>query len=114
MYQYGLNESHLKENHHFMSTFLGVDIGTSEFHVTLLIENRTSSKRFSNVKAGMIKLMSWLRSQKAGCVHTCLESTGGFEEPLAIELCQKGHRVSVVVSDGLKIPTFDGLKFPTP
>jgi transposase len=102
MYQYDLNESHLKENHHFMSTYLGIDIGKSEFHATLLIENRTSSKSFPNVKAGMTKLTSWLRSQKAGRVHACLESTGGFEEPLAIELGQKGHRVSVVNPSRIK------------
>lgn len=85
-----------------MSTFLGIDVGKGEFHVTLLIENQTSSKSFPNAKAGMTKLMSWLRRQKAGCVHACLESTGGFEEPLAIELGQKGHLVSVVNPSRIK------------
>ncbi len=47
-----------------MSAFLGVDIGKSEFHATLLVDDRTWSKSFPNVKAGLTQLASWLKNHK--------------------------------------------------
>jgi transposase len=85
-----------------MKTFLGIDIGKSEFHVTLLVGNQTLSKSLPNVKSGMTKLTSWLKSHKAELVHACLESTGGFEEALATDLHGKGHIVSVVNPSRIK------------
>jgi transposase len=79
-----------------MSSFLGIDVGKSDFYATLLIDDKSWSKTFPNVKAGLTQLTSWLRNHKVEQVHACLESTGGFEEALAFELHERGHIVSVV------------------
>ena len=79
-----------------MQPILGIDIGKSEFHACLLVEERTWSKSFPNGTAGFKQLSAWLRNRKVEKVHACLEATGGFEEALAIELFEGAHIVSVV------------------
>ncbi len=79
-----------------MNFFLGVDVGKGDFHATLLVGDNTWSKSFPNAKAGWTQLRSWLKSRKLERVHACLESTGGFEEALALDLYERGHIVSVV------------------
>jgi transposase len=77
-------------------SYLGIDVGKSDFHAVLLIGDRPYSKSFPNVRAGFAQLASWLRNRKVENVHACLESTGGYEEALALDLHERGHRVSVV------------------
>ena len=79
-----------------VNSFLGIDVGKSDFQATLLVEERTWSKSFPNAKTGLAQLASWLKNHKVERVHACLESTGGFEEPLALVLHERGHIVSVV------------------
>jgi len=80
----------------FMSSFLGIDGGKNDFHVTLLVDDKSWSKSFSNVKVGLTQLAAWLKIRKVESVHACLESTGGYEEALALDLYERGHIVSVV------------------
>jgi len=79
-----------------VAAFLGIDVGKADFHATLLIDDRAWSKSFPGGKAGISQLRTWLRNRKVREVHACLESTGGFEEALAIDLHERGHTVSVV------------------
>jgi transposase len=79
-----------------MQPILGIDVGKAEFHTCLLIEERTWSKSFPNAPAGLKQLTAWLQNRKVEKVYACLESTGGFEEALALELFESGHLVSVV------------------
>ncbi len=85
-----------------MNSFLGIDVGKSDFHATLLVDERTWSKSFPNAKAGLTQLASWLKNRKVERVHACLESTGGFEEALALDLHERGHVVSVVNPSRIK------------
>ncbi len=82
--------------HEIMTAFLGVDIGKNDFHVALLIDERSYSKSFPNVKIGLVQLAAWLKNHKIEYVHACLESSGGFEEAPALDLHERGHLVSVV------------------
>ncbi|MGZ3562337.1 MAG: IS110 family RNA-guided transposase [Vulcanimicrobiaceae bacterium] len=85
-----------------MSAILGIDIGKSEFHAALLVDDRMWSKSFPNVKAGLKQLVSWLKNHNVEQVHACLQSTGGFEEALALDLNERGHVVSVVNPSRIK------------
>jgi transposase len=85
-----------------MHSILGVDIGKSDFHACLQIDERTWSKSFPNTATGFTQLTSWLRNRKVETVHACLESTGGFEEALASDLHERGHVVSVVNPSRIK------------
>jgi len=75
---------------------LGVDIGKSEFHAALLIDDRVRSKSFSNNTKGFAQLNTWLRNREVAFVHACMEATGGFSEALALHLHEAGHKVSIV------------------
>ena len=85
-----------------MASFLGIDVGKSDFHAALLADNKCFSKSFPNAKAGLSQLASWLKNRKIEKVHACLESTGGFEQALALELYERGHVVSVVNPSRIK------------
>jgi transposase len=85
-----------------MHTILGVDIGKSEFHACLQIDEKTWSKSFPNTPIGFTQLANWLHNRKVETVHACLESTGGFEEALAIELHERGNIISVVNPSRIK------------
>lgn len=85
-----------------MNSFLGIDVGKGDFHATLLLGDRTWSKSFPNNKAGVTQLASWLKNRKVEEVHACLESTGGFEEALALDLHERGYVVSVVNPSRIK------------
>lgn len=78
------------------ASVLGIDIGKSEFHAALLIDGRGWSKTFPNRAIGMAQLANWLKNRKVQLVHACLETTGGFEEALALDLHERGHLVSIV------------------
>lgn len=85
-----------------MSAFLGIDVGKNDFHAALLIDDKIWSKKFPNVRAGFSQLATWLKNKKLEKVHACLESTGGFEEALALDLYECGHTVSVVNARRIK------------
>lgn len=81
---------------------LGIDVGKNDCHAALLVGERTWSKSFPNTKAGLAQLATWLKNRKIDQVHACLEATGGFEEPLALELHERGYRVSIVNPSRIK------------
>jgi transposase len=96
MHQYDRSESSRDGGPEAMTSFLGIDVGKTDFHATLLVDDRSWAKSFPNAKSGLTQLASWLRNHKIEQVHACLESTGGFEEALALDLHERGHIVSVV------------------
>lgn len=79
-----------------MLPILGVNVGKNEFHAALLIEERTWSKGFPNSTKGTMQLAAWLKNRKVTRAHVCLESTGGYEEAVALALHERGHLVSIV------------------
>ncbi|MHB8148333.1 MAG: IS110 family transposase [Vulcanimicrobiaceae bacterium] len=85
-----------------MDAFLGIDVGKNDFHATLLVDDKTWSKKLPNVRAGLSQLATWLKNKNVEKVHACLESTGGFEEALALDLYECGHTVSVVNARRIK------------
>lgn len=85
-----------------MTSFLGIDVGKGDFHATLLGADRTWSKSFPNNESGLAQLAAWLKNRKVEEVHACLESTGGFEEALALGLHERGYVVSVVNPSRIK------------
>jgi transposase len=85
-----------------MSSFLGIDVSKGDFHAVLLMGDRTWSKSFPNNNAGLAQLAAWLKNRKVEDVHACLESTGGFEEALALDLHEHGITVSVVNPSRIK------------
>src|SRR5664279_416973 len=97
MHQYDPSESFLDGGFHRMTSFLGIDVGKADFHAALLVSDRIWSKSFSNNRAGITQLTYWLKNRKVQeKIHACLESTGGFEEALALELHERGIVVSIV------------------
>lgn len=79
-----------------MEAILGIDVGKSEFHCSLLVNGVERTNHFSNSKGGFTRLHSWLKNRKVTHVHACLEATGGWSEELAEDLCEHGHHVSIV------------------
>jgi transposase len=76
--------------------FLGIDVGKSDFHCSLLEGDREARNSFPNSSAGFAKLAKWLKNRDVEHVHACMESTGGWSEALALFLVDVGHVVSVV------------------
>lgn len=80
-----------------MSAVLGIDIGKTKFHVTLLFaDGRRRRKACANSPAGCAELLAWLRRHGAGRVHACLEATGTYGELVATTLYDAGHQVSLL------------------
>jgi transposase len=68
-----------------------------------IMGDRTWSKSFANSKTGLAQLATWLKNRKViDELHACLESTGGFEEALALDLHERGITVSVVNPSRIK------------
>jgi transposase len=79
-----------------VDAILGIDIAKESFHAALLEHDAGRSKSFPNNAKGFAQLHAWLRNRKVERVHACLEATGAYGEALAIELCDRGHVVSIV------------------
>lgn len=80
-----------------MSAVLGIDIGKTKFHVTLLFaDGRRRRKACANSPAGCADLLAWLSRHGAGRVHACLEATGTYGELVARTLYDAGHQVSLL------------------
>lgn len=77
-------------------TVLGVDVGKDDFFCTLIDGDRQASKKFNNTVRGFEQLAAWLRNRGARKVHACLEATGGWSDPIADYLQDRGHLVSIV------------------
>lgn len=81
------------------SLTLGIDVGKQSLEVALLtVEDKLYSTSVDNSAAGFSTLVKWLSRQAddLSAVHSCLEASGGYEEPVATFLHDKGLHVSVV------------------
>ena len=80
-----------------MDAVLGIDIGKTKFHVTLLFGDGTRRRKAcANSPAGCADLLTWLARHGAAHVHASLEATGTYGELLATTLVDAGHRVSLL------------------
>ena len=76
---------------------LGIDIAKLKFDVCLIKENgKAKHKVFANTQHGFDQLVVWLGSHQVDNLHTCLEATGTYGEPLALFLFEAGFLVSLV------------------
>lgn len=75
---------------------LGIDISKDHVHAALLGEGKIAKQSFSNNATGFRQLFKWLANRGVDQVHACMESTSGLEQPLAVELHNHGHLVSIV------------------
>jgi transposase len=76
--------------------FLGIDVGKSDFHCSLIGGDRDARNSFPNSAVGFSKLAKWLSNRDIKRVHACMESTGGWSEALGLFLIESGHVVSIV------------------
>lgn len=76
---------------------LGIDISKLKFNACLInVRGKLRHKVFPNTKAGFEQLREWLSQQGVGRTHACLEATGSYSEPLALDLYHGGHLVSLI------------------
>jgi len=75
---------------------LGIDISKQKFDAALLIGGKLKHKSCKNNTEGFETLSQWLRKQRMGCLHACLEATGSYGDELALYLHDSGHTVSIV------------------
>jgi transposase len=75
---------------------LGIDIAKRKFDVALFIGGKLKHKSCTNDTEGFELLSQWLRKQRVGCLHACLEATGSYGDELALYLHDAGHAVSIV------------------
>jgi len=81
---------------------LGIDIAKEKFDVALTVNEQLSEGRFDNNEQGFDKLLRWLKKQRAGQVHACLEATGRYGDELALFLHEAGHVVSIINPSRIK------------
>ncbi len=77
---------------------LGIDVSKKKLDAALLDGGKLKNKVVENNKAGYAELAQWVAKQKVdvSTVHACMESTGIYSEPLAINLQERGMKVSIV------------------
>ena len=77
---------------------LGIDVSKKKLDAALLDGGKLKNKVVQNNKAGYAELAQWVGRQKVDVttVHACMESTGIYSEPVALNLQQLGMKVSVV------------------
>lgn len=85
-----------------MEAILGIDVGKSELHAALLVGERSWSKSFLNNAKGLAQLAAWLKNRRVTQLHACMESTGGFEQSIALDLHERGHIVSIINPSRIK------------
>ncbi|ROT47354.1 IS110 family transposase [Candidatus Cardinium hertigii] len=82
---------------------LGIDVSKATFNVALLkTDNKFKNRKFANNPKGFEELQSWLLINKLTDLHACMESTGRYENKLAIYLYKLGFKVSVVNPASIK------------
>jgi transposase len=84
---------------------LGIDIGKRSMLVCLLSEDdQTLRRKIENTDAGCAALVSWIAQKVGEPVHACVESTGGWEQAVAVALNGAGHTVSI--ANPYRVSTF--------
>src|ERR1700748_179295 len=87
----------------WMQAYLRMSGATRNFDIMLLAGERQRHKVFDNDESGFAALLSWLGDQ-AGCLHACMEATGGFGDDLALFLHE--HQITVSVVNPLRVKAF--------
>lgn len=78
---------------------LGLDVSKDSVEVYLgLSSGAHRTRSISNDHDGFEALARWLERHvdSTGCLHACVEASGGYEQPVARFLYENGARVSVV------------------
>lgn len=77
---------------------LGIDVSKKKLDAALLEGGKLKNKVVENSKAGYAELANWVTKQKVDVttVHACMESTGIYSEPVALNLQAVGMKVSIV------------------
>ena len=75
---------------------LGIDISKNTFDVALLIDKKTTNKKFDNNQKGFDMFIQWLKNKEIDTAHVCMEATGSYSLPLAEYLHDRNFKVSVV------------------
>ena len=88
--------------------YLGIDISKEKIDITLLLEERSFHKVYSNNGKGYEKLYDYLSSNNVNQVHVCMEATGKYNVGVASYLYNKGCKVSIV--NPFKIRSFKNTK----
>jgi len=78
------------------SIILGIDISKKTFDAALLIDKKNKNKKFDNASKGFHELNRWLKANKVGTAHVCMEATGSYGLKLAQYLYENQFKVSIV------------------
>lgn len=77
-------------------TYLGLDISKAKIHCALLLEGKQPKRKvIANDATGHEELLTWLRHQRVGQLHSCLEATSTYGHGVARCLHQAGYSVSI-------------------
>ena len=87
--------------------FFGIDISKLTFDVTVLSDDKSSHKKFSNNAQGFIVFHKWIKSFKSKN-YICMEATGVYGMYLASFLVKKNYKT--IVSNPYKIKNFARMK----
>ena len=74
------------------SCYVGIDVAKDSFDVNLRPGQGTL--KFAYTAAGIRKLLRQLAALTVALA--CMEATGGYEQRLAVALCENGYRVAIV------------------
>ena len=78
------------------NSVVGIDVSKHKLDVALFTNERYWYSTFDNTRSGFKALLKWLKHQRAGGVHACLEATAMYGEAVAECLHTAGHTVSVI------------------
>ena len=81
---------------HIAIPILGINVSKKNLDCALLLDGKLLDKSFDISSAGFKQLFEWLLKRKIARVHLCVETTGGFQDKVAIAFLEAGHAVSVL------------------
>lgn len=83
------------ESVHHLPSYLGVDVGKSEFVACLLLGSTKKTKAFSNDASGVKRLLEWLGEARGNC-RAVLEATSRYHRLCERALWDAGAKVELV------------------
>ena len=57
---------------------LGIDVSKQTLDVSIIIRDKPRHHQFANSEQGSGALIAWLRRERLGPVHACMEATGRY------------------------------------
>jgi transposase len=75
---------------------LGIDVSKQTLDVSIEVRGKLRHQQFANSDEGVRSLLNWLKQDRLGQVHACLEATGPYSMTAALALHDAGHTVSVI------------------